>query len=62
MEDMLPKLLFKRIHKSYLVNFNFVIEFNKVNELNVQLVNNIILPVASRKKEELIHALFTANM
>lgn len=62
MEDMLPKLLFKRIHKSYLVNLNYVMEFNKVNELNVELVNNIILPVASRKKEELIHALFTTNL
>ncbi len=62
MEDVLPKLLFKRIHKSYLVNFNYVTEFNKVNDLSVELVNNIILPVAHRKKDELINALFTINL
>ena len=62
MEDLLPKLLFKRIHKSYLVNFNYVVEFSKVNDLYVELVNNIILPVSIRKKEELIHALFSINL
>lgn len=61
-EELLPKILFKRIHKSYLVNFNFVIEFNKVNELNVELVNNIFLPVSTRKKEELTNALLPTTL
>jgi two-component system LytT family response regulator len=61
-EELLPKILFKRIHKSYLVNFNFVIKFNKVNELNVELVNNIFLPVSTRKKEELTNALLPTTL
>jgi two-component system LytT family response regulator len=61
-EELLPKVLFKRIHKSYLVNFNFVVEFNKVNELNVELVNNIFLPVSTRKKEELTNAFLPTNL
>ena len=60
-EELLPKLLFKRIHKSYLVNLNFVLEFNKVNDLNVELINNIFLPVSTRKKEELTNAFLPKN-
>jgi two-component system, LytTR family, response regulator len=56
-EELLPKAIFSRIHKTYLVNLNYVIRFNKTNELLVELSNGQKLPVSIRKKEEFIHAI-----
>ncbi len=56
-EELLPASLFQRIHKSYLVNLNYVIRFNKTNELVVELTNGETLPVSVRKKEEFINAI-----
>jgi two-component system LytT family response regulator len=56
-EDLLPNSVFKRIHKSYLVNLNYVTRFNKTNELLVELTNGETLPVSIRKKEEFINAI-----
>ncbi len=56
-EELLPKSIFVRIHKSYLVNLNYVSRFNKTNELNLELVNGDKLPVSVRKKEEFINAI-----
>lgn len=56
-EELLPKSIFIRIHKSYLVNLNYVSRFNKTNELNLELVNGERLPVSVRKKEEFINAI-----
>lgn len=56
-EEMLPTNLFQRIHKSYLVNLNYITRFHKTNELTVQLANGMSLPVAIRQKENLINAI-----
>lgn len=56
-EDKLPKTIFQRIHKSYLVNLNYVSRFNKINNLLVELTNGENLPVSIRKKEAFIHAI-----
>jgi len=56
-EELLPSSIFHRIHKSYLVNLNFVNRFDKSNNLNVELSNGETLPVSVRKKEEFINAI-----
>ena len=56
-EELLPKSIFHRIHKSYLVNLNYVSRFNKTNELLVELCNGETLPVSVRKKDEFINAI-----
>ena len=56
-EELLPTSVFQRIHKSYLVNLNYVTRFNKTNELIVELSNGQTLPVSIRKKEDFINAI-----
>ncbi|WP_295093566.1 LytTR family DNA-binding domain-containing protein [uncultured Flavobacterium sp.] len=56
-EELLPTSVFQRIHKSYLVNLNYITRFNKTNELLVELSNGETLPVSVRKKEEFINAI-----
>lgn len=56
-EDILPKEIFFRIHKSYLVNLNYIVKFDKTNELFVKLSNGKQLPVSIRKKEEFINVI-----
>ncbi|MEC4050078.1 LytTR family DNA-binding domain-containing protein [Flavobacterium sp. SUN046] len=56
-EELLPSSVFQRIHKSYLVNLNYVNRFNKNNELIVELTNGDTLPVSVRQKEDFINAI-----
>jgi len=56
-EELLPASIFQRIHKSYLVNLNYVTRFNKTNDLIVELANGESLPVSIRKKEDFINAI-----
>lgn len=56
-EDLLPTSIFQRIHRSYLVNLNYIARFNKTNELMVELTNGESLPVSIRQKEEFINAI-----
>ena len=56
-EELLPSSIFQRIHKSYLVNLNYVNRFNKTNELLVELTNGETLPVSVRQKEDFINAI-----
>lgn len=56
-EELLPSSIFQRIHKSYLVNLNYVSRFNKTNDLMVELTNGEKLPVSIRKKEDFINAI-----
>ncbi|PKB15490.1 LytTR family DNA-binding domain-containing protein [Flavobacterium sp. 5] len=56
-EELLPKSIFQRIHKSYLVNLNYITRFNKTNELLVELCNGETLPVSVRKKDDFINAI-----
>jgi two-component system LytT family response regulator len=53
-EELLPSSIFVRVHKSYLVNFNFVFYFNRNLESYVELSNQIKIPVSIRKKDEVI--------
>lgn len=56
-EELLHSDLFIRIHKSFLVNLNYVEKFDRGNEMKVTLVNNKQLPVSIRKKEQFIDAI-----
>ncbi len=56
-EELLPISIFNRIHKSYLINLNYVIRFDKTNDLLVELSNGEKLPVSVRKKEEFLNAI-----
>lgn len=56
-EEILPSELFFRIHKSYLVNMNFIKRFTKGNEQFVELITGQKLPVSIRKKDEFITAI-----
>ena len=53
-EDLLPENLFIRIHKSYLVNQNYIKGYINNNGCCVILNSNEELPIASRKKTEVI--------
>lgn len=54
-EELLPANIFKRIHRSYLVNINYVNRFNKTNDYYVELTNGETLPVSVRKKDDFIN-------
>lgn len=53
-EEILPEELFFRIHKTFLVNMNFIKRFSKVDEFLVELITGQKLPVSHRKKDEFI--------
>ena len=48
-----PKYFF-RIHKKYLINLKYIININNADGSNCELVGNLILPVAKRRKEDLV--------
>ncbi len=56
-QGLLNSNLFVRIHKSYLVNLNYVVSFDKTDELKITLTNGSILPVSIRKKEQFLNAI-----
>jgi two-component system LytT family response regulator len=56
-EETLPKTIFSRIHRSYLVNKNYINRYNKINDYFVELTNGETLPVSVRKKEDFINDL-----
>lgn len=60
-EDLLPNTIFHRIHKSFLVNLNYITRFDKTNELKIELTNGQILPVSIRQKEEFLNAIIQRN-
>jgi len=53
-DEMLSELGFFRIHKSYLINLIYINRFEKAEGGAIVLENEIKLPVASRKKEQLL--------
>jgi two-component system LytT family response regulator len=55
LEELLPKEIFKRIHRSYLVNINYIVRFNKSSDFFIELSNGQSLPVSVRKKDEFIN-------
>jgi two-component system LytT family response regulator len=53
-EDMLSESGFFRVHKSYLINMMHINRFEKHEGGYIILTNNHKIPVASRKREELL--------
>jgi two-component system LytT family response regulator len=60
-EEMLPAESFFRVHKSYLVNLNFVVKYDKSMGLFVELTNAIKIPVSVRNNSALINAITSKN-
>lgn len=56
-DELLPSELFFRIHKSYLINMNFVKRFYKIDDFLVELTTGEKLPLSYRKKNEFISAI-----
>ncbi len=56
-EDILPKDLFYRIHKSYLINLNCIKKYNRTDGNMVCLQNNISLSVSKRKAEDFLRTI-----
>lgn len=56
-DELLPTELFFRIHKSYLINMNFVKRFFKIDDFLVELITGEKLPLSYRKKNEFISAI-----
>lgn len=56
LEEVLPSSVFFRVHKSYLVNLNYVRTYDRRRGLLI-LENNKTIDVASRRSEELLKAL-----
>jgi len=54
-EELIENNLFIRIHKSYLVNLNYVINYDKTADLKVTLSTGIQLPVSVRRKEHFLN-------
>jgi len=56
-EELITDDYFIRIHKSYLVNLNYVVKFDKGDELKITLSNGELVPVSVRKKEQFLNAI-----
>ncbi len=59
-EEILPENSFLRIHKTYVINLNYVVRYHKANK-EVELTNGEKLPVSFRKEEEFINAILQNN-
>ena len=55
-EQLVPTNLFHRIHKSYLVNLNYILRLNKSGSLEVELQNGVKLPVSFRQKDNFLNS------
>ena len=56
-EELLPEELFFRIHKSHLVNMNYIKSYNKSGGYSITLENGVELDVATRRNDEFLKAL-----
>jgi two-component system LytT family response regulator len=56
-EDMLNSFGFVRIHKSYLLNMDYLSRYEKADGGNAILKNNTSLPVSIRKRDQFIQSL-----
>jgi len=61
LEYMLPEMMFFRIHKSYIVNLNYIKSYTKMDGYKVTLENGIQLDVATRRNDEFLKALTRQN-
>ncbi|MEY3499719.1 MAG: hypothetical protein RL308_1388 [Bacteroidota bacterium] len=53
-EDILPKELFYRIHKSHLINLNCIKKYNRIDGNLIYLQNDVCLSVSKRKAEDFL--------
>ena len=60
LEDILPKSIFCRTHKSFLVNLNYVSSYSRADHM-LTLNSNEQLPVSVRKNEQFINAILNKN-
>ena len=60
-EDILAESGFFRLHKSFLVNLRYISRFEKAEGGSVVLEGEVKIPVASRKRDELIQLLEQQN-
>jgi len=56
-ESMLPRNLFYRIHKSHLINLNYIKSYSRTEGFHVVLEDGTKLDVASRRNDDFIRAL-----
>lgn len=56
-EELLPEEVFFRIHKSHLVNMNYIKSYSKTDGYKIKLENGIELDVATRRNDEFLKAL-----
>jgi len=56
-EELLPAEYFFRIHKSYLVNMNYIKSYDKSEGHKIMLENGIELEVATRRTDEFVRLL-----
>lgn len=56
-ETLLPQPLFFRCHQSYIINTNFIKRYIKEDGGQIELTNEIILPVSRRKRNLLMNLL-----
>jgi two-component system LytT family response regulator len=52
---LLPPTIFQRVHKSYLVNLNYIAKFNRTDSLEIELQNGTKLPVSFRQKNNFLN-------
>ena len=58
--DMIDHPDFFRIHKSYYINMNYIVSYNRSENI-VELKNNMFLPVSVRKNEPFVKKLVSRN-
>lgn len=56
-EDMFERFGFFRIHHSYLINLRYISYFDKINGVNLVMLDGSVIPVASRRKASLVKLL-----
>jgi two-component system LytT family response regulator len=56
-EQMLPSSIFYRVHRSHLINLNFFDFLDKKDGGTIHLKNGNLLPIAIRRKDELVERL-----
>jgi two-component system LytT family response regulator len=56
-EEMLTECGFYRVHKSYLINLYHIKRFDRMDGGYLVLTNDLKIPVASRKRDEMMELL-----
>lgn len=57
-ETLLTPYQFYRIHKSHIINLNYLVKVNKGEEFLVQMADGAILEVAARRKADFLKCMY----